>query len=58
MNFTVTALSTSFNYAKLLQEKFHNQWKDVVTKQPDFQKLIHSQNIPDEIPDRNTRTKA
>ena len=53
MNFTARASSNSFNYAKLLQEKFHNQWEDVVTTQPDFQKLIHSQNIPD----RNTRTK-
>ena len=42
MNVIVTASSNSFNYAKLLQERFHNQWKDVVTAQPDFQKLIHS----------------
>ena len=47
MNFTVTASSNLFNYAKLLQEKFHNQWKDVVATQPDFQKLIPSSNIPD-----------
>ena len=57
MNFTITASSNSFNYVKLLQEKCHNEWKDMVTAQPDFQKLICSQNIPDEIPDRNTRTK-
>ena len=57
MNFTVTASSNSFNYSKLFQERFDNQWKDVVTTQPDFQKLIHSQNRPDKIPYRNTRTK-
>ena len=57
MNFTARASISSFNYAKLMQEKFYNQWKEVVTTQPDFQKLIHSQNIPDEIPDRITRTK-
>ena len=57
MSFTAKALSNSFNYTQLLQERFHNQWKDMVTTQPDFQKLIQSQNIADEIPDRNTRTK-
>ena len=55
--FTVTSSSNSFNYAELLLERFHNQWKDVVTTQPDSLKLIHSQNILDEIPDRNTTTK-
>ena len=36
MNVTVAASSNSLNYAKLLQERFHNQWKDTVTTQPDF----------------------
>ena len=57
MNFTVATSSYSLNYAKLLQERFHNQWKDMVATQPDFQELIHSQNIPNEIQDKNTRTK-
>ena len=55
MNFIVAASGNSFNYAKLLEERFHNQWKDIITTQPDIQELIHSQNIPNKIPDRNTR---
>ena len=57
MNITVKASCNLFNYAKLLQGNSRHNRKDMVTTQPDLQKLIHSQNIPDEIPDRNTRTK-
>ena len=57
MNFTATALSYSFSYAKFLQEKLYSQQRDMATTQPDSQKLIHARNIPDKIPGRNTRTK-
>ena len=45
MKFTTTAWSYSFNYAKLLQENLHSQYKDMCTTHPDSQKLIHARKM-------------